>query len=435
MAKLLPIRAWRYNQELSQSIDELTSPLFDVISEKQRQALYEQPYNSIHLSVPLKGETAQQAHQTLDQWKAEGILQLDEIPAIYVYYQYFTLAGDKKEYVRKGFISFVKATSWDDEDPQILRHENTMPHSVNDRIEVLEETQLNVSPTHGLYFDKDFELEQYMDEAIKNPVYSTEDYQGVRDVLGVIHDHSVIKKFTSMLSSQKVILADGHHRYESSMLYREKRKALNPNHTGAEAYNYHLMYLTNGESDDLRILPTHRLISGIKDFDRKVLMEKLQEFFIVKPVDNPNDITEIILGKKWAFGLLFGNEAVKVRLKPEVHRQISWKFPDEIKDLDLTVMHYFIIEKGLGIPGKHQRESRSIGFERNFANCLAATITGEAQFAIITQDISMDDVKKVCYSGYTLPQKSTYFYPKVICGYLFASIKEDEFGLPFDIGF
>lgn len=433
MARIVPFRAWRYNQELSQHIDELTSPLFDVVSEKQRRVLYEQPYNSIHLSVPLKGESTQQAHQTLDQWKAEGILQQDKIPAIYIYYQYFTLPGERKEYVRKGFISFVKATPWDDEAPQILRHENTMPHSVNDRIEVLEETQLNVSPTHGLYFDKDFELEQYMDECIKNPVYTTEDYQGVRDVLAIIQDHEVIKKFMAKIAPQKIILADGHHRYESSMLYREKRKVLNPNHTGNESYNYHLMYLTNGEADDLRILPTHRLISDLENFDQDVFMDILKEYFILKPVDNPNDISEIILGKKWAFGLLFGDEAVKVRLKPEVHRQLEWKFPDEIKELDLTVMHYFIIEKGLGIVGKDQRSSRNISFERNFSNCLSATMSGSAQFAIITQDISMDDVQKVCLSGYTLPQKSTYFYPKAICGYLFASIKQDEFELPFDI--
>ena len=95
---------------------------------------------------------------------------------------------------------------------------------------------------------------------------------------------------------------------------------------------------------------------------------------------------------------------------------------------------YFIIEKTLGIPGKQQRKSGHIGFERNFANCLTATMRGESQFAIITQDIGMEEVKRVCYSGHTLPQKSTYFYPKVICGYLFASIKQDEFELPFDIG-
>ena len=433
MAVIRPLRAWRYNKELSKNIEGLTSPLFDVISESQRKALYDHPLNSIHLSVPLRGETPQQAHQTLDQWKKDGIIQQDPLPSIYIYYQYFTLPGSKKEYVRKGFICNIKATHWDEK--EILRHENTMPHSVNDRIEVLEETQLNVSPTHGLYFDPNFELEKYMDESMQLPIYETEDYQGVRDVLSVIQDYETIQKFIQLIRHQQIILADGHHRYESSMFYKQKRKAANPNHTGEEAYNFHLMYLTNGESNDFRILPTHRLISGIEDFNKEKFIQKLSEYFIIKPIENPNEIHEIILGKKWAFGLLFKDEAIKVRLKPEAHEKLSWNFPDEVKALDLTVMHYFIIEKGLGIPGKDQRSSKNISFERNFASCLSKTIREEAQFAIITQDIGMEEVKKVCYSGYTLPQKSTYFYPKVICGYLFSSIKEDEFTVPVDIGF
>ncbi len=431
MAVIKPLRAWRYNPELSKNIDQLTSPLFDVVSEKQRQRLYNNEFNSIHLSVPKvsNGEVA----AILDSWKSKGIILQDALPGIYVYYQHFTLPGSKEPRTRKGFICNIKATHWDDGD--ILRHENTMPHSVNDRLKVVEDTQLNVSATHGLYFDPKFELEKYMDESMLSPIYETEDYQGVRDVLSVIQDRDVIKKFVQLIAPQKIILADGHHRYEGSMLYKQKMKKANPNHTGDEAYNYHLMYLTNGESDDLRILPTHRVISGISAFDKEQFLKRLSEYFILKPVDNPNDINEIILGKKWAFGLLFGDEAVKVELKPEAHKLLSWNFPDQIKELDLTVMHYFIIEKGLGIPGKEHRNSRSITFERNFANCLSKTIKGDAQLAIITQEIGMDEVKKVCYSGYTLPQKSTYFYPKTICGYLFSSIKQNEFELSIDPGF
>ncbi|OEK01676.1 hypothetical protein BFP97_09180 [Roseivirga sp. 4D4] len=434
MAKIRPLRAWRYNRELSSSIGSLTSPLFDVISQKQRDALYENPYNSIHLSVPLHGETPQDAHETIAKWKADGIIKQDPLPGIYVYYQHFSLPGSNKDYVRKGFVSFIEATDWGQPDSDILRHENTMPHSVSDRVEVLRATELNVSPTHGLYFDPSFELEAYMDESMLNPIYETEDYQGVRDVLSVIHDKEVIQKFIDKLGKERVILADGHHRLEGSIIYR-KELASKGNHTGKEGYNYHLMYLTNGEADDLRILPTHRLISGLENFDKAEFFKKLEPNFIIKPLENPNDVTEIILGKPWAFGLLFGDEAYKVRLKPEVIDHIEWNFPDVIKKLDLTVMHYFILEKGLGILGKDQRKSTNISFERNFANCLTKTIKGEAQFAIITQDINMETVKKVCYSGHTLPQKSTYFYPKVICGYLFGSIKNDEFELPLDPGF
>ena len=432
MARIKPFRAWRYNRDLSTKIEDLASPLFDVVSKQQRESLYTNPYNSIHISVP---RDIEEQKRTVDKWKVGGIIEQDQIPGIYVYYQHFTLPGSKRQYTRKGFVCFIEATDWNSVDSDILRHENTMPHSVNDRIEILAQSQMNISPTHGLYFDPEFTLEQYMDESMKNPIYDREDYQGVRDVLSVIHDFEVIKKFVAKLKDQQVILADGHHRYEGSLLYKQRMQAANPNHTGNEAYNFHLMYLTNAEADDLRILPTHRLLSGLKNFNKEKLLNKLSEDFIIKPLDNPNDVNEIILGKKWAFGLLFGKEAVKVRLNPERIAELKWNFPQVVKDLDLTVMHYFIIEKALGILGKNQRSSEHISFERNFSNCLEKTITGEVDFAIITQDISMEDVKNVCHSGYTLPQKSTYFYPKVISGYLFGSIKEDEFTLPFDIGF
>lgn len=431
MAKILPFRAWRYNKELSRTIDELTSPLFDVISEKQRDALYAIPYNSIHLSVPLNSESPLEARHTITQWKEKGIIEQDPIPGIYVYYQHFALPGSDKNYVRKGFVSFIEATDWGKPDSVILRHENTIPHSVADRVEVLKATELNVSPTHGLYFDPDFELEQYMDESQLNPIYETEDYQGVKDVLSVIHDRNIIQKFIDKLGPEKIILADGHHRLESSIQYRQEMVEKQGS-GGHEGFNFHLMYLTNGEADDLRILPTHRLINGINNFSREDFMKKLEPYFFIRPIENPYDITEIILGKQWAFGLLFKDETFKVRLKPEALDAMEWNFPEVVKRLDLTVMHYFIIEKALGIKGKDQRKSRNISFERNFATCLSKTIRNEAQFAIITKEISMDTVKEVCHSGYTLPQKSTYFYPKVICGYLFGSIKDDEFTLPFN---
>lgn len=428
MAEIKPLRAWRYNDELAKGIDDITSPLFDVVSQKQRDKLYQNPYNSIHLSVPKGENAAHNSKKTLEEWKKTGAIQHDELPGIYVYYQYFTLAGSQREYCRKGFICNIRAYHWDEN--VILRHENTMPHSVNDRIDILKETELNVSPTHGLYTDENFELEQYMDESMLRPIYETEDYQGVRDVLSVIHDAEVIRKFIKVIEDKKIILADGHHRYEGSMIYRQERIKNNPNHTGDEGYNFHLMFLTNTEADDLRILPTHRVIKGLENFSPTELIKKLEEYFIIKPVEEAHSINEIILGKQWAFGLLFKDFAIKVRLKPEMLDTMTWKFPDAIKALDLTVMHYFIIEKCLGIHGKDQRASSILEFDRSFSDCLAKVITDEAQMAIITNDISMEDVKQVCYSGFTMPQKSTYFYPKVICGYLFSSIKEDEFKSP-----
>lgn len=428
MAEIKPLRAWRYNHSISKNIEAITSPLFDVVSDKQRKALYQNPYNSIHLSVPQEPNPAERAASLLNTWKSKGVIEQDHLPGIYVYYQYFQLTGSTQEYCRKGFICNIRIHHW--EDQVILRHENTIPKSVNDRIELLEKTELNVSPTHGLYTDSAFELEKYMDEAIRVPLYETEDYQGVRDVLAVIHDALIVQRFIDILKDKSIILADGHHRYEGSLVYMDKQKALNTNHTGNEGYNFHMMYLTNTEAGDLRILPTHRLIHGLKNANENDILLKLAHDFDIKPVEDADTLNEIIVGKQWAFGLMFKENAYKLKLKAGALSTMKWHFPQEVKELDLTIMHYFIIEKALGIPGKEQRKSENISFDRSFSDCLKKVLKEEAQLAIITNEVSIEDVKKVCHSGATMPQKSTYFYPKVICGFLFSSIKQDEFQTP-----
>lgn len=427
MAEILPIRPWRYHPDLLKNIETLTAPLFDVVSDKQRKALYQNPYNSIHLSVPQPPDAATRAALILHEWKAKAVIVQDLLPAIYVYYQYFKLAGDPKTYCRKGFICHIRTYDW--KDGVILRHENTIPKSVNDRVELLEKTELHGSPTHGLYTDPHFELEQYMDEAIRNPLVETEDYQGVRDVLGVIQDAMVIRRFIDVIYPRNIILADGHHRYEGSLIYKNKMLKKFPGEKN-RGFNYHLMYLTNTESDDLNILPTHRIIKNLPDFDERTFINKLQDDFMVRHVEDSDTLHEIIAGKPWAFGLMMKDNCYKVRLKPEAFEKLNWPFPDVVKRLDLTVLHYFIIEKALGIPGRVQRQSENLEFDRSYADCLKKVIQGEAQMAIITNEISIEDVKAVCRSGYTMPQKSTYFYPKVIGGFLFTSIKDEEFQEP-----
>lgn len=420
MAEIRPFQAWRFHPRFTRSIATHTSPLFDVVDAKQRERLYHNEYNSIHLSVPLGEHPAEHALETLSSWKNDKVIVRDPKPAIYVYYQHFNLPGDRKSYCRKGFISFIRAHSWDEK--VILRHENTIPKAVNDREQLLHKTRLNVSPTHGLYTDKYFELERYMDEAMKNPIYDEEDYQGVRDVLAIIEEPSVIQRFVDKVASQQIILADGHHRYEGSVAYRERMTVNNPNHTGDEWYNFHMMFLTNTEAHDLRILPTHRLIKDLEDFDDVRLLEQIDRYFTIKEIADPSMLNEIILGKKWAFGLLLEDQAYKIRLKPEVFQMMDWNFPVEIRELDLTVLHYFVFERILGIERDQQRSSEHLEFERSYSACVSKVLRKQAQIAFITNDISIEEVKKVCRSGYTMPQKSTYFYPKVICGYLFGDI-------------
>jgi uncharacterized protein (DUF1015 family) len=424
MAEIKPLKGWRYAAHFTREIADLTSPLFDVVSEKQRQALYRHPYNSIHLSLPSEPEPARAAARRLQEWKDTEVLMQDVLPALYGYYQYFTLPGSPQEYCRKGFLCHIRAYDWPEK--VVLRHENTIRGSVNDRTELLAHTLLQPSPTHGLYTDPDFLLESYLDESMKAPIYETEDYQGVREVMSVIQDATVIRHFIRVLHDKQVLLADGHHRYESSLAFRQQMTRANPGHTGQEAYNYHFMYLTNTESDHLKILPTHRVVQDMPLTD-EAFLEQLAEYFYILPQPDGFGLNEVIVGKKWAFGLYLAGQAYKIRLKPEVPAQLYWHFPQVVKDLDLTVMHFFIFEKILGLIREQQRDAPALRYVRNFSQCLHLVDTGQARLALITNEVTMEEVKAVCYSGAMMPQKSTFFFPKVITGFVFSSIKQDEF--------
>jgi len=429
MTEILPIKAWRYHPRLHHQIEELTSPLFDVVSAKQREALYQNPNNSIHLSVPKGEHPASAAKATLDRWKEEQVIVQDRLPGIYVYYQYFRLPGQEEEHCRKGFICHIKAYDW--EDGRILRHEDTIAKAVDDRKEMLAQAAIQSSPTHGIYHDPDFLLDRFMDEAILDPLYDIEDYQGVREVLGVIHDAKIISKFLTLMKDQRVVLADGHHRLEGAIAYRREQMAQNPSHTGEEGYNYHMMYLTNAAAKGLQILPTHRLINGLTQ-DEKALIQKISTYFLVKEVIDPQEIGELILNKPWAFGLIFKNSAYKIRLRPEMIKQMPSELPEVIKNLDLEVLHYFLIEKVLGIPRNEQRYSSRIDYERNLSRCHQKVSAGEADIAVITKGLTMGDVMDVVRTGNVMPQKSTYFYPKAVSGLLFASIAEEDFKFPYE---
>ena len=389
---------------------------------------------TVYICQSLKVKMPRSVHR--ERWlngKKKGVIVQDPLPGIYVYYQYFNLQGSENEYCRKGFIANLKIYDWDEK--IVLRHEDTMPFSVEDRLAVLDKTQLNISPTHGLYSNPTGEIEDYLDRAIQSPLLTVEDYQGIRNVLGVIHDARVIRQVVDLLKDKQIILADGHHRYESSLQYRLQQAQRNPHHSGKEGYNYHLMYFTNTESNDLRILPTHRIVKNLEFFDENELLKKLENYFFITPIEEAYETNEVILGKKWSFGLLFRDKTFKIRLKPEMMKTIERKFPGAVSELDLTVMHHFIIEKCLDIPYSEQKKSRNLLFERNFSKCLSKVVAGNAQCAIITREIPIHTVKEVSQSGCILPQKSTCFYPKVICGFLFGSIKDGDLHSFFDDAF
>ncbi|MFN3999458.1 DUF1015 domain-containing protein [Algoriphagus sp.] len=423
MAEILPLKAWRYNESLSENLEDLTAPLFDVVSAKQREMLYANPLNSIHLSVPQGENPAENAQRILSKWKETGVLQQDPIPGIYIYYQYFRLPGDHEERCRKGFIAQIKAYDW--EENQILRHESTIVSAVNDRIDLLSATQIQASPTHGLYEDESTELELYMDAAIASPIYELEDYQGVREVLGVIHDAKVISRFLTVLADKKVILADGHHRLEGAIEYKKlQQNAFSESKW--KGSDYHLMYLTNVHGNHLKILPTHRLFYGLEISETEIL-DRIKEWFDVRIFGDADELVNYTFQRKWSFGLILSEEAYVIKFKQDKFDAVRPELPEALRNLDLVILHYILFEKILGLNAEQQRNSDQLAFERNFSRCVREVRNNKASFAIITREIELEQVLEVCKSGAVMPQKSTYFYPKALGGMLFGSIKQEEF--------
>ncbi len=425
MPDIRPFRAWRYAPTLTDRIGELTSPLFDVVSDRQREALYREPLNSIHLSVP-RPEAGQDAPttaaQTLARWRADGTLTQDSLPGFYAYYQIFQLPGAAQPSVRRGFLALIRATDWTD--GAVLRHEDTIPAAVNDRTALLAATRFQSSATHGLYHDPAHRLETLLDEAITAPLYETEDYQGVRDLLAPIHDRAAIELMQRVVAEAPVVLADGHHRYEGSLQYRHACAAANPAATGEEDWNFHLMYLTNSAADDLRILPTHRVLHTLA-LENEKFLARLAEFFVVTPREDPYELDALIAGKPGAFGLyLRGGAAYKLRLRPEASAMFNWPVPPAVAALDLTVLHHFVFERVLGLSREQQRRTPELAYVRSVPDCLKRVDSGEAAAAFITNEVTMAEVLRVCASGALMPQKSTFFYPKVISGFVFAGMND-----------
>lgn len=437
MAHIRPFHAWRYDSAHVADINTMFSPLFDVVSKDQLEALYGIPNNSIHLSVP---RSEDEAVTKLADWKAKGIIRQDPLPAIYIYYQQFSVFGDQRSYVRKGFISMIRISEDSGaRDSDIILHEDTISHSVAERTRLLEKTQLNTAPTHGLYEDPDFILEQLMDAYMQEPEYEYVDYQGVINQLSIVQNAEDIARFVEIMAARKVYLADGHHRLASSVELRNRALASNPDLPADSFVHYHLMYLTNLCSDDLRILPIHRVLTlSQPTMNPNPILQRLRNYFEITDITFERvPIFETLKSHRRAFGMVIGSTQFFLTLKPEVDpvRDMDLDLPEAVKTLDYSILHYFVFDRVFDMPYREQHSSEAIEYVKDYGLAVRRAVSKPREIAFITRDTSMEQMMAVCKSGALMPQKSTYFYPKVVCGLVFASIDDNENSSPFDLSF
>lgn len=414
--EIKPINAIIYNQEIV-DMKNVIAPPYDVITNEYCDELYERdPYNIVRL-ILTKGENRYlDAKKFYDEWIEKKVLISSEKPVIfYMVQKYTTEQGRKIE--RKGFIARNKIESF--ESKKILPHEYTMGGPKEDRLKLTRAIDANLSQIFMVYSDKKMRIENEVASKYlaQKPFIDVFDDNGVEHIIYLIDDENDIKIIQETLSDKTLLIADGHHRYETAMNY--SKESNNP-----EA-QYVMSYFTNSEDDNLVIFPTHRIIT--KDIDPNYIKEAVKKYYEIEKISfnetNKNEIKAEFLNKieennknGITTGLyLKGENAFYIlKLKKEALDLIN--MPDVLKKLDLVALQELIITKELGYTKEEQMAQNGIKYIKQEFEAFDMIENGSANASFIMAYPKMQDIKDVSANGYRMPQKSTYFYPKLLSG-------------------
>ena len=415
MAEIKPFRALRYTGKAG-DIAKLTCPPYDIISEEQRLAyLAENPHNVVRLELP-KGENPYgQAGETLKSWLADGILRRDSDPGFYIYEEEFEAYGVRKKV--KGFVCLVKLEEFSK--GIILPHEETLSKAKEDRFHLMEATGCNFSQIYSLYMDEAHTTGARLDALSSGkPRYEFSD-GAVTHRMWIVNDREVIKAICADFENRKLYIADGHHRYETALNYRNRRREQGTA-TGGE--DYVMMMLVDMEHDGLVVFPTHRLVRGLKDFNAEKLLAACGEKFEVTPEEDigtaETNLNDLYLQGKKAFAFYAGGSGwtLLVLKDPGAMDAVLPDKSEAYRGLDVSVLHSLILEKYLGIDKENMANQVNLTYTRSSAEAVESVKKGESQCAFILNPTRVTEIRDVAAAGEKMPQKSTYFYPKLITG-------------------
>lgn len=438
MAQISPFKGLRYNLNLISDISLVTSPPYDVISPQRQKLFYEKHQNNVIrliLGMEQEGDNETnnkytRARDFYNTWIMNNILTLEDKPCIYLYSQEYRLKDEDEIKTRHGFISLVKLEDFSK--GIICPHEQTLSAPKKDRLELMRHCKTNFSQIFGLYTDKNFHIEEDMKDYYETvPLIKVIEDDGIVSLLWKISEPEVINQITSMMKDKVIVIADGHHRYETALDYCNERKQNNPAHSGLEPYNYVMFMLVNTLDPGLTILPTHRLIHNLPELDINKLINQLKEYFDVSEVsfENIHDISYKMheTGKtKHTFGLYIGgNKYFLLILKDE---RLALKYSDQTKSeiwrkLDVSILQNLIIERFLDVGHHHLKEGKHVVYSHDTEECIQRVNSKEFQLAFFLNPTKNKEVVDISGRGELMPQKSTYFYPKLLTGLVIYSVR------------
>jgi uncharacterized protein (DUF1015 family) len=432
MVDLAPLHGLRYSSEYTDA--GVFAPPYDVIdSERHLQLLAANPHNIVRLIL---GETPSgrgwhaRAAETMARWIAEGVLVQDRQPALYGYQQHFVDAAGQQR-TRTGVMGRVRLSPYGG---PIRRHERTRIGPRIDRLRLTRAVRANLSPVFGLYRDPHDAVRHLLappeDPQHPDLLVDIRDDEGVRHVFWRIGDLDTITAITAGLADREIIIADGHHRYETALAYQAEQRDAEGDPAQARPYDYALMYLAAAKDPGLYILPTHRVILGQNGRDPSRLVEALRDDFDLVPVApevSLSEATSQAADHTVAIGLCTGQgQRWVLRLKElaRAHRGMPPEVEGGLSELDVSVLQNLILAPHLGIDTETLARTEQVMYTIDEGEACSLVASGEAQAAFILNPTRIEQVWNVAEQGLTMPQKSTYFYPKLLTGLVINPLDE-----------
>ena len=423
MVEIREFKGIQYDKDKIEDMEKVITQPYDKISEDMQDDYYEDSeHNYCRLILPKEENRYEKAAERLREWLREEILKKEDEPGIYVYYSDFEVLGEK--YTRKGFISAVKLHPF--EESIVLPHEETHEGPKIDRLNMLRATEKNLEPGFMLYSDPEHETIDIFDEiAEEDPLYEATDGYGVHNRVWKIEDEEKIEKVKKVLNGEQVVIADGHHRYETAVNYRDEMRKKNPGYDEKEAFNWRMTYMVPVEDPGLVVLPGHRLL--LQDEFGSEHLEELKKYFDVEEIDI--DDSKEFLEKNEdtsSFVVYDGDKAYGLRLKSRdtVDDLLSDEYSDDYKELDVVILRDIIFQKVMETGKLHIDEG--ISYERWGKDAIERVDDGEATVAFLVNATKPEQVLKVSKNEERMPQKSTDFYPKVDSGFVMMDIQTGE---------
>jgi uncharacterized protein (DUF1015 family) len=416
MADVQPLRALHYDLAAVPSLEAVVSPPYDVIDARLRAELAgRSPFNVVEIDLPEAngGDPYRRAQETFEAWRQQGVLVRDRDPAIWVLAQRFT-GPDGNVYERRGFFCRVRVEEYGA--GRIRPHERTHPGPKEDRLNLTRATRANLSPIFSLFDDSDGRAREALEPAVAGePWASARDLDGTENALWRVEDPDRIAEVQAALADAELLIADGHHRYETARVYAHE--------VGGEGeHSYVLMLLCALGDPGLVVFPTHRLLTDLKDPARQeALGAALRRDFEVEEVDR--DRLEPAAGEP---GICFGymdahfKRAFRLRLKDErIADEALAGRPAPYRRLETAVLEALVLRGALGMTDHDIDEKHGLDYANTFEDALAAVDGGSCDAAFFLRSTPIAQVRAIAEAGESMPPKSTFFYPKVPTGLVF----------------